>query len=278
MKVCSCGNINEDIIFTLKSFPEHHEKINTSYYYIGHGGSAANTAWWLASMGHRPRMVGCVGSDLMGDESIRGLEESGVETSGISRSCKRTGIATIFSSGQDKRMIKVRGANEDITFKESDYSGATHIHLSSVSENLAKGILEYAKDNGIRTSWDPSESLHAKLLDKVDYLFINEDDIGRNNAALEENRPRNIIITKNGGGCNINHEIDVPSLGWQSIDTTGAGDAFDAGFIHGLENGLGHYECAKWATACASMNVRAVGSRDGFTSLDVLKKIIKEEF
>lgn len=278
MAVCTCGNINSDMIFTLKSFPRFHEKVNTKYYYFGHGGSAANTAWWLAKMGHRPTMIGCVGRDLMGDESIRGLKEAGVETSSISRSCKRTGIATIVSSGQDKRMIKVRGANEDIAFNENDYCGATHIHLSSVAESLAKDILVYAKNNGIRTSWDPSEYLHATLMDMVDYLFINEDDLGRNREVLEENPPRNLVMTKNGGGCTMNDEIDVPTLGWQTIDTTGAGDAFNAGFIHGLENGLTPNECAKWAIACTSLNIRAVGARDGFTSLDGLKRIIKEEF
>jgi len=274
MTVCLSGNINQDIIFSLKRFPDCHEKIVTNYYYIGQGGSAANVAWWLASLGSKARMIGCVGRDRIGDDAIEELGAVGVDTSSIVRSCRRTGLATIMSCGQDKRMIKVDGANVDIVFKEEDYFDARHIHISSLRKDLAESIIYFANRSGTTISWDPSGSIYGDLLEHVDHLFINEDDAKRNADIIAEHPPKNLVMTLNDGGCRINDSINVGSFGQETVDTTGAGDAFDAGFIHGLENGLSLKECGRWGVACASRNVMAVGSRDGFTSReDIIKKV-----
>lgn len=274
MTVCLCGNMNQDILFFLERFPDFHEKVVTRYYFIGQGGSAANTAWWLSKMGVGTKMVGCVGRDSLGDDAIEGLKEAGIDTSGVSRSCKRTGLATIISCGQDKRMIKVSGANDDISFKAENFADAEHIHLSSLGEAVTGKIIRFAEENGIPVSWDPSGSIMGDVLDKVDYLFINEDDMERNSKLIENNPPKNTIITLNNGGCVINGSIKVDSFGIDALDTTGAGDSFDAGFIYGLINGMELGDCGKLGVACASENIRMVGSREGFRGLKEIKKIM----
>ncbi|MBN1785659.1 MAG: carbohydrate kinase family protein [Candidatus Methanofastidiosa archaeon] len=278
MTVCLCGNINQDIIFSLDRFPAFHEKVISHFYYIGQGGSAANTAWWLGMLGIDARIIGCVGRDRAGEDAINELRGAGVDTSMLALSCRRTGIATIMSCGQDKRMIKVNGANEDLAFRKEDYEGASHIHLSSVGHDFAYKVLEHANRNDIRASWDPSERVYPDLVEMVDFLFLNEDDLRRSEALLGERMARNIVVTRNGGGCTINHDIEVPTLGRNVADTTGAGDAFDAGFIYGLESCLGLEDCGRWGVACSSLNVSTVGARDGFLSKEELEKMIDEGF
>ncbi|HPR41244.1 MAG TPA: PfkB family carbohydrate kinase [Candidatus Methanofastidiosa archaeon] len=275
MTVCLCGNINQDIIFSLDRFPGCHEKVTTRYYYIGQGGSAANTAWWLARMGADARMVGCVGRDRLGDDAIEDLKSAGVDTTTIGRSCRRTGLATIISCGQDKRMIKVAGANNDIPFDEDQYDNASHIHMSSVKKKMAESIVRFAERHGITVSWDPSDSLHEGILDKVDYLFMNEDEYGRHQEEVDGNPPGNIVVTMNGGGCVINGTLRVRGWEDEALDTTGAGDAFDAGFIYGLTEGFGLEECGRWGVACTALNVRNMGSRDGFSSKEELIEMVK---
>jgi ribokinase len=273
MSVCLCGNINQDIIFALDRFPDFHEKVVTRYYYIGQGGSAANTAWWLAKMGVGARMIGSVGRDSLGDEAIMSLKDAGVDITGISRSCKRTGLATIMSCGQDKRMIKVKGANEDIGFNEKHYENATHIHLSSVNGKLARKIVNFAHERNVTISWDPSNAIVRELLSKIDYLFMNEDEHNRYHKEIIGRPPRNLIVTKNNGGCVINDEMEIEANSESALDTTGAGDAFVAGFIYGLTKGFEPKECGRWAVACTSQNVRAFGSRDGFSSLEEIREM-----
>ncbi|MHC1609701.1 MAG: PfkB family carbohydrate kinase [Candidatus Methanofastidiosia archaeon] len=277
MTVTCCGNINADIILDLKRFPDHHEKVVTDNYFMGQGGSAANTCWWLAKLGIKTCMVGSVGEDIYGRHAIDGLEDAGADTR-IYASKKSTGLAVVLSSKQDKRMVKIMGANEDLIFNRDDFSGSSQIHISSVGYDMAAAILAYASSKNIPVSWDPSESLYADLLPYVDLLFINEDDHRRNLSSIEKNPPKNIVVTKNGGGCTINEKHEVPSINDKVVDTTGAGDAFNAGFIYGLKNKYELIECGMWAVACSSLNIRKIGSRAGFTTIEEIKDIVQNAF
>jgi ribokinase len=270
MNVLFCGNMNHDIILSLPRFPKFHEKLSADTYYEGEGGSAANTCWWYAGLGGSARMCAAVGSDDRGDACVRSLRRHGVDTSHVVRVDDPTGLAVVISCGQDKRMVKVRGANDRVHCTQGTLTGIDHMHLSSVAHDVGTEAIRHARAVGATISWDPSEQLHEDLLSQVDILFINEDDYER--MGQKGTFPPTVVVTKNKGGCTINGSIEVPTYGTTTIDTTGAGDAFDAGYLHALHMGADPWECGVWGVVCSSFNVARVGARDGFTSREDIEQ------
>lgn len=266
MAICVCGNINEDIIMGIGAFPAFHEKVRAETLYRGQGGSAANTAWWLASQGGTVRMIGCVGKDDAGDSAVRSLRDAGADTSCIRRSAEATGLAVVLSDGNDKRMVKFDGANRDLSIEEADLKGCRHLHLTSVRRDFAQKAIQMAKKAGSTVSWDPSELVHPNLLPHIDILFLNEDDYRRSGIDTAAPGMPVTVVTKNGGGCIIDGTIDVATIDTPVTDTTGAGDAFAAGFLHAWTSGHTLEQAGQRAVACSFFNIRTFGSREGFTS------------
>jgi sugar/nucleoside kinase (ribokinase family) len=283
MDVICIGNLNFDISFRLSDIPDRHQKVRCGDVDFSCGGSAGNTACWLASLGVKTGVVGAVGDDAFGQTQIEELKSYHVDINGIKRK-GTSGIAVILVEGECKRMIKYPGAN---TYKEVDETllSARHIHLSSnESETVEEVISKTSESKKMTLSWDPQELLFEELLPFFDYVFINEDDLKRRTGiknireAAQTLKTESLIVTKNGGGCIIfgDRLMDVPSFNIEALDSTGAGDAFDAGFIFGLQNQLSTRECGILGTACASIKVQHYGARGGITTQKGLKEFLKQ--
>ncbi len=266
MTIYACGNINEDVILGVDKFPSFHEKVRASGLYRTSGGSAANTAWWLASLGGDVRMLGCVGDDAAGRTAVAELRAAGVDTSHVRCSGHTTGLAVVMSDGNDKRMVKYDGANRDLAVSRRDLAGCRHLHLSSVREDVAVAGIRAARSIGATISWDPSELVHQSLLSRVDILFLNEDDYGRSKGIIDRAGVPVTVVATNGGGCCINGSIRIGTIETAVVDTTGAGDAFGAGFLHAYLSGASLEQSGRYAVACSYFNIRKFGPREGFTS------------
>ena len=288
MDVICIGNLNYDISFHLSEIPDVHEKVRCDNATFSCGGSAGNTACWLASLGVKTGVVGAVGNDALGEAQIEDLKKYHVGTTHIRR-IGQSGVAVILVEGEAKRMIKYTGAN---AYKEIDeyFLSAGHVHISSNEEDTVKKVIEICgqrekrKEKKITLSWDPQELFFEELLPFFNYVFINEDDLRRktgiNNieTAARTLKPEILIVTKNGGGCLIFGDIviDVPSFNIEAVDSTGAGDAFDAGFILGLQKKLSLKECGILGTACASLKVQHYGARGGIYDTDALRVFLQQ--
>src|SRR5271167_4464720 len=108
MTVVVVGSINVDIIFEIERMPVAHEKLRAKHSFVVAGGSGANTAYWLAQLGHAVEMVGVVGSDPLGDFALKELDRAGVGTSRCLRAPGSTGVAAIFINQQCKTMVTGR--------------------------------------------------------------------------------------------------------------------------------------------------------------------------
>ncbi|WP_255211158.1 carbohydrate kinase family protein, partial [Methylogaea oryzae] len=87
-----------DITFPVERLPEEHEKLRCDGALISQGGSAANTAHWLARLGHATVMLGCVGDDAFGSVAVAALAAVGVDTRHIQRTTQAaTGLAAVFA-------------------------------------------------------------------------------------------------------------------------------------------------------------------------------------
>lgn len=282
--VVAIGNLNYDITLLLDRFPEFHEKIIAKSAHFGLGGAAGNTASWLAHMGVKVGFIGAVGNDEIGEAHINYFKKIGVDVGGIKVVNEHSGIAISLIKGEDKRIVKHLGAN---AYRDVDFeylSKARHIHMSSNPKELIEKTANFAFENGISISLDIGEAeVPESVEDKITYLLMNEDEFKRKYGSLDrvhDVKAKNVIITLNGGGAMIRDEngdvFEVRGLSAEVVDSTGAGDAFDAGFVYGVLKGWKLEDAAKLGTLLAYLTVQKVGARSAIIPLEEIKKISKE--
>lgn len=273
--VVGIGNINYDIIMLIERFPEFHEKVNAEEAFFGLGGAAANTISWLAHFGLKTGYIGAVGRDEIGEAHLSYFRRIGVDTGGIKVVDAPSGVAIAMIRGEDKRIVKYPGAN---LLKEVDFdylSLARHVHLSSNPMETIEKVVEFANERGITVSLDIGEApLSREIEERVDYLMMNEDEYRRKFGSLDLSlcRAKNLVVTLNGGGALVRdasgnvHEVRGLSAE-VVVDSTGAGDSFDAGVIYGVLRGWSLKDAARLGMLLAYLTVQKVGARSAVMSL-----------
>jgi ribokinase len=279
------GNINYDILFPMDHLPGPHEKMACEEARMGFGGSAANTAYWLAKLGVQVSLAGAVGDDPLGDAHLARLREAGVVTHGVQRVDSATGIAVIFSLGGEKRMVRAPGANmkggvrpELVASLASPEPGKWRdrregCDLVYLSGGDTQTLAEYAalakgKNIPVICGWHGARENQVAGL--ADGFILNVDEV-RVVTGLEE--PVEGIsaldseiaaVTLPTGGCLVSEGINVlkvPASELEPVDRTGGGDAFAAGFLAGLGKGLSVEESGRWGNALAAKVIMEVGAR-----------------
>ncbi|MFA4646202.1 ADP-dependent ribose-1-phosphate kinase [Pyrococcus kukulkanii] len=284
LDVICMGNLNYDITFLMEKFPKFHEKVNAKSVYTGLGGSAGNTASWLASLGLRVGFIGAVGNDDFGRLHLEYFKKVGVDVTGIKIVDDATGVAVMMVKGEDKRIVKYPGANRFKEVNEEYLSKARHLHLSSNPIELVRDAVEKAKRLGLTVSFDPGEmEVPQDIEEKLDILMMNEDEFKRKYGNLErikDVKARIAIATLNGGGALVRDESgevhEVRGLSAKAVDTTGGGDSFNAGFIYGFLNGWDVVSSAKLGMLLAYLTVQEIGARTAIRPLDEIRKIARE--
>jgi len=271
------------------------------------GGSAANTIYGLGKLGINAGFFGAVGDDAEGTMLLRDFEGVGVDTSRIQVKPKATtGSVICLSDGRGKRSLYVLpGANNLLTIKDIDLSyinGAKILHLSSfASDKQFKISLELAEklDDSVRLSFAPGALYTVKglkalapLLRRTHILFINRDEIRQltgegviqGAAKCLHAGCRGVVVTM-GKGAKIkntaasgyirdakNEYIIKPSDTGAGTDTTGAGDAFAAGFLYGMINNRDLEECGWLGDITARFSISKTGAREGLPALKELSR------
>lgn len=281
--VVGIGNLNYDIIMLMERFPEFHEKVNAKEAFFGLGGAAANTISWLATFGLKTGYIGAVGRDEIGEAHLAYFKKLGVDTGGIKVVDVPSGVAVAMIRSEDKRIVKYPGANR---MKEVDFnylSTTRHVHLSSNPPETIVEVVNFASDNGITVSLDIGEAeLPPEIERKVDYLMMNEDEYRRKFGSLDLSlsEARNLVVTLNGGGALMRDEYgnvhEVRGLSAKVVDSTGAGDSFDAGVIYGVLNGWSLEEAARLGMVLAYLTVQKVGARSAVVPLERVVKVAEE--
>lgn len=294
MKTLSIGNANVDLILYVKEPPARGAQAEAHSFDRRPGGAASNFAVAAAKLGVVSSILCCVGLDSEGDWLLRELEACGVETALVARVEAPTGFVVIAVDERGERsMIAYRGANAFLTQAVRSLNSslkADWVHVASVNPDTAEAALAAAKSLGSRTSYDPG-SLVAKAglrrmedaLRFVDVLFLNELEA----ATLLKSRKDvdhvlekiPVIVVKMGSkGSKAAAEgcwIEAPAFPVQAVDTTGAGDAFDAGFVFAYASGLSLREALTFANACGALKVTRKGSQAS-PSLSEVVNFLKE--
>lgn len=285
-RVLAVGNINIDLTFYLQKSPEPDSEAFADGFSCFNGGSASNFAVGVARLGLGSGMVGCVGDDRFGREAIEALRNEGVATDGV-RMLKgeRTGtVCVLVEGGGGRRMVAYRGANSRLPEAVAGLGGhlPEALQMSNVSRKLLKAILLKVKGNrGGKTlvSLDPGGSsgeLALGDLEGVDVLLLNEKECQsitkmhlRQGAEALAAKVKTVAVKRGPKGCLLltgSRAEEFPAFAVDVVDPTGAGDAFDAGFIAGMVLGRETREAALWGSAAAAMKIAERGAWAGLPS------------
>jgi sugar/nucleoside kinase (ribokinase family) len=259
------------------------------------GGSASITAVAAARLGLRVALVAAVGRDAAGTFMLDALAKEGVDVSAVAiRDGLATGMTVALSRGGDRAILTALGAMDSLTAADipgSILGRARHVHVSSyflLAESLGSGlaaVFAHARDAGATTSldtnWDPAERWRDERLSaaiaQTDLLLPNEAEAlalsGASSVeeaafALSAAGPRVAVKLGARGVLVVGsgfYQVSLPPA--TPVDTTGAGDCFNAGLIAGLVYGLPMAGAAALGCATGSLSTGALGGTAGAPGL-----------
>lgn len=304
MDVVVVGDINADLILSgLPSLPELRRLKFANDMKLTLGGSSAIVAVNLARLGAATGFIGKVGKDLLGDFLIDTLKSAGVDTSRVLRdNTLPTGICVSMPFPTDYAMVSYPGIRNafDIDDIDTNYlQQARHLHLSSfyLLPGLQRGCLELfrlAKSSGMTTSLDPDHDPQEQwgggiqeLLHDVDFFLPNELEAhaiaGTSNLDATIERLSQLgagVVIKRGQDGAIavrgSETICASAFKIEAVDTTGAGDSFNAGFLFQFLHGEPLQQCLVWGNACGALSTRKLGGIDSFPSQSGVEAFLAE--
>jgi len=301
------GELNVDLILNLlEKFPEMGKEIIANKMVLTLGSSSAIFASNLAVLGTSVSFCGRVGRDSFANKVLADLTLKKVDINNIKRSTTAdTGLTVAFSVKDERAMVTYPGAMNELEeshVTDTMLQSACHLHVSSVflQPALKPGLVRLfsrAKQFGLTTSldpqWDPAEKWDCdwkNLLKLTDVFLPNMEELRHITkqqsvedcvAAIKE--VAKIIVIKNGKeGAAIYTGKDVinqPSfLNTQVVDAIGAGDSFNAGFIHKFVQDKAIAECAEFGAVCGAVNTTRTGGTTAFADLETVKRIALQKF
>ncbi len=288
--VIGFGALNVDRLFKVNRLAKAEQESFVIDYKESCGGSAANTIVGLARLGCKVGYIGKVGCDREGDLLLKDFREEGVDMSGTIRTEQGvSGSVLGFVDKKGARALYINsGVNDTITLDDvnPNYIARAHLlHLTSfvgeIPFQTQKRILDVIP-NSVKISIDPG-ALYARkgyaalepILKRVYVLMPNAIELelltGKvgycKGADIMVGKGAKIVAVKLGdNGCYITdgHERHlIEPFKVNVVDTTGAGDAFCAGFLYGLANQKSLYECGRLGNFVASRCVMKLGARAG---------------
>jgi sugar/nucleoside kinase (ribokinase family) len=272
--------------------PRRQVQVVTKHLQFQPGGGAVNTGSALARMGLPVAVFSKLGEDANGAALLRELRALGVDVSGVCVSPRDTTPFTyvgIHPDG-DRTFIHTPGANLDFTLADLDLDRllATDLLLyqdlwvlPGIDGRPGAELLAEARRRGVTTLLDecwglgPNRGLFETMLPHCDYVIPSEDDMlaiypglapDAIAARILEQGPHTAVLKMGRQGCLVatgSDRIRIPIIDAPVVDTTGAGDCWNAGFIAGLAHGEDVVTAAWLGTACASFCVGAVGGSAG---------------
>ncbi|HHW47585.1 MAG TPA: carbohydrate kinase family protein [Clostridiaceae bacterium] len=282
-----------DIIFTeLQELPELGKEIFCKDLVVKPGG-AANTPMALAKLGIKTALLTVLGNDLFGNIIFEYIKQTGVDMSAVHKDNKyRTCVSAVLSTGRERGFVtfydesKYSFKIEDI---EQQIKNSMYIYsdiITCIELPIVEIAKKYKKNIFLDTCWNENIKLDKikHLLEQIDTFMPNEieacyitdtDDV---ELALQRlGQYTNTVVIKLGNKGSIAKQkynvVRTPSIkGLKPIDTTGAGDLFNAGFIYGCLKGLNLEDSLRIANITGGLAVTFIGGVDeSFTIEQVMK-------
>jgi sugar/nucleoside kinase (ribokinase family) len=297
------GEIYLDHVFSgFASWPSPGEEIFTEQYTWELGGGAVTTACALARLGRRVQLIGVVGTDQLSAIEDR-LEDFGVRTDNLMSSSDRSGVTVSISTTQDRSFFTYRGANRQLPQMLRDRhdllnkaAQSRHVHLAMpLSADDAAVVLPALRQHGATTSIDVGHHVtwledkrSLDLVRAIDYVMPNEKEAvlvaGSPEGYLELCRSlgvRHALVKLGAVGAVMlseGREYRAAPPEVETMDTTGAGDAFDAGFLDAMLAGLPPKQWIEHGCVTGALSTRAAGALQALPTREEAAAVCEENY
>ncbi len=301
------GSINIDLVATAERVPLPGETLTGRTFSTFHGGKGANQAVGVARLGYPVSMVGKVGDDSFGSALKGVLREAGVNVKAVGTVKGSSGVALI-NTGDDgqNNIVVVPGANgkllpKDIT-RASPLLRKAEMFLTQLEIPLItmETLAVFAHKNKIPLMLDPAPAreLPKGLLQCAAWITPNESETrilcgldanepvtpataARCAELLLERGPKNVLIKMGSQGVFVatgeGTRQMIPSFAVRAVDSTAAGDAFNAGFAVSLLLGAAPVQAARYASAVAAISVTRVGAQPSMPTGREVERFLKSQ-
>ncbi len=299
-KIVVIGSVNTDMIIRTTRIPKVGETVLGDNFMQSRGGKGANQAVAAARLGAEVTLVARLGRDYFGQEACEALEKEGVNTRYILWDEKTpSGVALIMIDTEGEDIICVApGANrklstEDILKVEEAIKSADCVLLQlEIPTKTVESAIRLASKHHVRVVLNPAPmvQLPKSVLEMVDVLTPNETEA----AALAGNNtshPRdlsamirrkfgvkNVIVTlgKEGAYLTGDCSFNVPAFPVESVDTTGAGDAFTGGLTVALARGDELEDAVRYASAVGALATTRFGAQSSLPTAQEVEAFLSK--
>jgi sugar/nucleoside kinase (ribokinase family) len=302
--VAFVGELNPDlIVYGLpRDLPEEREILATGFT-LTLGSSSAIVAHNLALLGSKVTFTSRIGPDALGEMCRQWLKEAGVEVDHVIRSASgsNTGITLILPITTTRRILTYPGTMFEMGIEDLDIdylASARHFHLSSLFlhrklsphiPSLFKELKRRGLTISLDTNDDPEnrwEGVLQQVLPLVDILLCNEDElkkIAKVEAAAEHvsSQVPLLVVKRGARGASAYAQggrIDVPPLQVDAIDSVGAGDTFDAGFLHQWIRKAPLETCLAYGNLAGGLSVTRPGGVEAFNDTAYRKSFFERHW
>jgi ribokinase len=298
------GSLNADFVIRVGRFPVPGETIAGQDFKLFPGGKGANQAYAAAKLGSRVALIGQVGNDTHAEWLKANLASAGVDVSNVlpDRDAS-SGVATITIDGRGQnQIIIVPGANG--TFEPGRLersrdlirSAAVVLLQLEIPVATVQAAARMAKEAGASVLLDPApaQSLSDELLALADYVTPNETELailtdtppaplsraeaGHLGGRLRARGARKVIVKMGAQGALFlgpGQEQFWPAIKVKAVDTTAAGDAFNAAFAAALAGGAAEGVAGQFATAAAACSVTRAGAQPSMPSRGEVEALLE---
>ena len=301
--VATVGEIYIDHVFTgFARWPQPGEEVFARHYAREIGGGAAITACALTRLGRTASLLGVIGATDSGwfDDRLRSFN---VRSDLLAKAKGNTGVTVSVSLNEDRTLFSSAGENERLPAMlrsagmMDSLRQARHVHLAlPLDRALASELLPALRAKGCTTSLDVgfhrdwlSTPENLDVCRAIDYLLVNEKEAGVMSggdamgylAFAQQEGLRHPIVKRGAQGAamiagGVVYQVGAPSV--TVVDTTGAGDAFDAGFIDALLDAAPPEVCLRRACICGALSARAIGALAALPDCDEVKKTYEQTY
>ncbi|BBI31420.1 carbohydrate kinase family protein [Cohnella abietis] len=302
------GELNPDVILSGPDVkPEPNKEKLIEHFELTLGSSSAITACVLARLGVDVRFVSIVGNDEYGRFCVERLNQYGVNTNSVMfTDQEKTGVTFSLSTPRDRSLLTYMGTipmvEPSLIPLGEIVREADHLHFGSffLQERMKLHWLDLfrqVREQGITTSFDTGYDPHERwnreiiepLLAQTDYFVPSETEaehiFGTSDpVSLLDRLPekRGLVALKRGSeGASLldsaDNWIHASPFRVEPIDTTGAGDSFNAGFLYAVLHGATPQERLRFASACGAMATLRIGGVNGAPSADEVREFILKQ-
>lgn len=301
-RIVVIGSLNVDFLVSADRVPTAGETLKGTDFQLMPGGKGANQAAGCARLGAEVTLIGAVGADAFGDMLLENLAEIGIGIETIARiPHAATGTAAVLRTQADNRILVIPGANEHCTPEwaaqwEERIAAADLVllQLEIPLETVRCGI-ELAHRHNVRVVVNPApaDDIPEADLKKISVFTPNETEFayytGMNPDSMtdemlaermlewQDRYGHTLIVTRGAKGCSFIEEGQlrtIPAEKVEVVDTTGAGDAFNAGLCTSLASGLSLDKAIAIGNRVAARVVTEAGAQ---TALPSLQKLLSNE-